>query len=172
MVRPIVQHMAALAEAAEVAGRIVGGIVVKVRGAQCYTGETRPAQLSRFRQSCAPAASIPPAQQRVVEPAPVRQAGYQHPCGRRHCSQRPAARCSPASRPLRDACGDGLRPALTQAARDDLPEHGRGRETALNRTEKRRHDRRDGNPGLYFLIGGNKGLTSGVIYPPLSGFGR
>ena len=28
--------------------------------------------------------------------------------------------CSPASRPLRVACGDGLRPALTQAARDDV----------------------------------------------------
>jgi len=56
--------------------------------------------------------------------------------------------CSPASRPLRVACGDGLRPALTQAARDGSGECGR--RTALDRTEKHRHDGRDGNRGLYF----------------------
>ena len=58
--------------------------------------------------------------------------------------------CSPASSPLRVACGDGLRPGLTQTARDDGTNHGRGGETALDRTEKHRHDRRDGNRGLYF----------------------
>jgi putative transposase len=58
--------------------------------------------------------------------------------------------CSPASRPLRVACGDGLRPALTQAARDGAEGEGRGRETALDQTEKHRHDDRGGNPGLYF----------------------
>ena len=57
--------------------------------------------------------------------------------------------CSPASRPLRVAFGDGLRPALTRAARDRLDEGGRDGETALDRTEKHRHDERDGNPGLY-----------------------
>jgi len=58
--------------------------------------------------------------------------------------------CSPGSSPLRVACGDGLRPGLTQAARDGLTECGRGGETALDRTEKHRHDRRGGNCGLYF----------------------
>jgi putative transposase len=58
--------------------------------------------------------------------------------------------CSPASRPLRVASGDGLRPALTQAARDGVDDEGRGRETALDQTEKHRHDDRGGNPGLYF----------------------
>ena len=58
--------------------------------------------------------------------------------------------CSPASSPLRVASGDGLRPGLTQAARDGLTEGGRDGETALDRTEKHRHDRRDGNRGLYF----------------------
>ncbi len=58
--------------------------------------------------------------------------------------------CSPASRPLPVAFGDGLRPALTQATRGGLDEHGRDGETALDRTEKRRHDGRGGNPGLYF----------------------
>jgi putative transposase len=57
--------------------------------------------------------------------------------------------CSPASRPLRVAFGDGLRPALTQAARDDDGIEGRDRETALNRTEKHRQDGPDGNRGLY-----------------------
>lgn len=58
--------------------------------------------------------------------------------------------CSPASRPLRVAFGDDLRPALTQAARDGFVEHGRGGETALDQTEKHRQDGRGGNPGLYF----------------------
>lgn len=51
---------------------------------------------------------------------------------------------------LRDAFGDRLRPGLTQAARGGVNEHGRDGETALDRTEKHRHDGRDGNCGLYF----------------------
>jgi hypothetical protein len=70
--------------------------------------------------------------------------------------------CSPASRPqpgthrasamgpVRAGFAGGLRPALTQAARDGGQEIGRDRETALDRTERLRHDGRDGNPGLYF----------------------
>jgi putative transposase len=58
--------------------------------------------------------------------------------------------CSPASRPLRVAFGDGLRPALTQAARDAEEDSGRDGETALNRTEKHRQDGPDGDCGLYF----------------------
>ena len=58
--------------------------------------------------------------------------------------------CSPASRPLRVASGDGLRPALTQAARDGSEEEGQDEETALDRTKKHRHDARGGDPGLYF----------------------
>lgn len=58
--------------------------------------------------------------------------------------------CSPASRPLRVASGDGLRPALTQPARDGGDKAGRDTETALDQTEKHRHDGRGGNPGLYF----------------------
>jgi putative transposase len=58
--------------------------------------------------------------------------------------------CSPGSTPLRVASGDGLRPGLIQTARDGETNHGRDGETALDRTEKHRHDRRDGNRGLYF----------------------
>jgi putative transposase len=58
--------------------------------------------------------------------------------------------CSPASRPLRAGFAGGLRPVLTQAARDGAEKSGRDGETALDRTEKHRHDGRDGNPGLYF----------------------
>jgi putative transposase len=58
--------------------------------------------------------------------------------------------CSPASRPLRAGFASGLRPVLTQAAPNGRDEIGRGGETALDRTEKHRHDARDGNPGLYF----------------------
>ena len=58
--------------------------------------------------------------------------------------------CSPASRPLRAGFAGGLRPVLTQAARDGGRADGRDGETVLDRTEKHRHDRRGGNPGLYF----------------------
>ncbi len=71
-----------------------------------------------------------------------------------HAGQTPASirlpPCSPASRPLRAGFAGGLRPVLTQAARDGVEASGRGRETPLDRTEKHRHDRRGGNPGLYF----------------------
>ena len=57
---------------------------------------------------------------------------------------------SPASSPLRAASDGGLRPGLTQAARDGGDDVARDGETPLDRTEKHRHDGRDGNPGLYF----------------------
>lgn len=58
--------------------------------------------------------------------------------------------CSPASRPLRAACGGGLRPVLTQAALGASETAGRDGETPLDRTEKHRQDKPGGNPGLYF----------------------
>ena len=71
-----------------------------------------------------------------------------------HGGQTPAAirlpSRSPASSPLRVGCADGLRPVLTQAARDGADVDGRDGETPLDRTEKHRHDGHGGNPGLYF----------------------
>jgi len=58
--------------------------------------------------------------------------------------------CAPDSSPLRAGFAGGLRPGLTQAVRGGADVDGRNGETPLDRTEKRRHDRRDGNPGLYF----------------------
>jgi len=61
----------------------------------------------------------------------------------------PSCRACPAHSPLCAGFAGGLRPGLTQAARDGADD-GRDGETPLDRTEKHRHDRRDGNPGLYF----------------------
>ena len=58
--------------------------------------------------------------------------------------------CSPASIPLRAGFTGGLRPGLTQAVRAGASVDGRDGETPLDRTEKRRHDGRGGDPGLYF----------------------
>jgi len=58
-------------------------------------------------------------------------------------------RCSPASRPLRAGSAGGLRPALTQAARDGLGRSCRDGETALDRTEKHCHGGRGEEPGLH-----------------------
>jgi putative transposase len=60
--------------------------------------------------------------------------------------------CSPASRPLRAASGDGLRPALTQAVRERFNVEGRDGETALDRTKKHRQDGLGENPGLHFWL--------------------
>ena len=65
--------------------------------------------------------------------------------------------CSPASRPLRAGCAGGLRPALTQAARDGLDGCGRDGETALDRTEKHCHGGRVDEPGLHPLMEGSRG---------------
>ncbi len=59
-------------------------------------------------------------------------------------------RASPASRPLRVGFADGLRPALTQAPLGGSEKDGRGGETALDQTEKHRHDGRVGAGGFYF----------------------
>ena len=81
-----------------------------------------------------------------------------------HAGQTPASirppPCSPAPSPLRAGCagGPGSRPGpgLTQAARDGADEDGRdglsrrADQPPLDRTEKHHHDRRGGNPGLYF----------------------
>ena len=62
--------------------------------------------------------------------------------------------CSPASRSLRVASGDGPMiergPALTQAARGSDDMDGRDGETALNQTEKHRQNEPDGNLEIYF----------------------
>ncbi len=62
--------------------------------------------------------------------------------------------CSPASRPLRadfaDGPIEGMGPALTQAPLGGLERDGRGGETALDQTEKHRHDGRAGTSGFYF----------------------
>ena len=58
--------------------------------------------------------------------------------------------CSPGGRPRRGARCGGRRPALTPAPRGSPRARGRDGETALDQTEKNRHDRRDDNRGLYF----------------------
>jgi putative transposase len=58
--------------------------------------------------------------------------------------------CSPASRPLRAGSAGGLRPVLTLTSRVGDAASGRDGETTLDRTEKHRHDGRDGNSGLCF----------------------
>ena len=58
--------------------------------------------------------------------------------------------CSPASSPLRAGFAGGLRPGLTQAARDGAGTRGRSGETALDRAEKHRQGGPDDNRGLHF----------------------
>ena len=72
-----------------------------------------------------------------------------------HGGQAPASirlpPCSPASSPLRAGFAGGLRPGLTQAARDgDEGSDRDGETTILGRTEKQADDQMERNRGLYF----------------------
>ena len=67
-----------------------------------------------------------------------------------HLHQAPGRWAYPAHMTLRAAFGGDLQPVLSQAAHDGGEEIDRDRETPLDRIEKHRHDRRGGNPGLYF----------------------
>ena len=71
--------------------------------------------------------------------------------------------CSPASRPLRVAFGDGLRPALTQAARDDAGRGWPGRRNGArpNRETPSRWAWRQ--PRTLLLSGGKLGLRSSAL---------
>jgi len=74
VVRPVMQHMAALAEGAQVLHPIVGRVAVNMRRSEHYTG--RP-ELGGFHKIGPPGRtplSVPPGRRLLVEPPPVRQA--------------------------------------------------------------------------------------------------
>jgi hypothetical protein len=71
--------------------------------------------------------------------------------------------CSPGSRPPSAGFAGGLRPVLTQAPRDGDDKDGRDGETALDRTEKHRHDGAWRQPRTLLLSGGELGLRSARI---------
>jgi len=93
MVRTIVQHVAALAERAEILWPIVGRIAVQVRRREHDARHPKPSRLHKVGPAGGPSSAIPPNRRLLVEPAPVRQAPKED-------EVRPAAALAPSSSAL------------------------------------------------------------------------
>jgi hypothetical protein len=74
MMRLIVQHVAALAERAQVLQPIVGWITVQVRCCEHDACHPKPGCLHQVGPTGGASSAIPPCRRLLVEPAPVRQA--------------------------------------------------------------------------------------------------
>jgi len=72
--RPIMHHVAALAECTEVVQPIVGRVAVEMRCCEHDTGHPEPSRLHKVGPPSYPAAAITPGRRLLVEPTPVRQA--------------------------------------------------------------------------------------------------
>ena len=76
MVGPIVQHVAALAQAFQVARMVVRRVVVEMGGGEHDAGNALRGQISGGGAGTAPASAVPPVPHGAVEPASVGQAGH------------------------------------------------------------------------------------------------
>ena len=81
MVRPIVQHVAALTEGPQIFQPIVGGITVEVRRCEHDARHPEPSCLHKVGPTSWTSTAIPPGRRLFVEPAPVRQAAEQGEMG-------------------------------------------------------------------------------------------
>ena len=72
--RPVMQHVAPLAQAPQVGEPVIGGIVVEMRRGQHDTGQTNIRNLDEVGPSRRAAAPVPPCRFSLIKPAPVRQA--------------------------------------------------------------------------------------------------
>ena len=91
VVWPVVQHVAALAKALEVARVIVRRVMVKMRGRQHDPGRPLCKQIGRAGAGTAPSPAGAPAPRLRIQPTPVGQAGHRLPV------RSPARLAAPAS---------------------------------------------------------------------------
>jgi len=77
MVRPVVQHVAALTERAQVLQPIIGRIAVQVRRGEHDARHPKPSCVHKVGPSGRPCSTIPPCRRLLVEPAPVWQAAQE-----------------------------------------------------------------------------------------------
>ena len=81
MVRPIVQHVAALTEGSQIFQPIVGGIAVQVRRCENDARHPELSCLHKVGPTGKTSTAIPPGRCLFVEPAPVRQAAKEGELG-------------------------------------------------------------------------------------------
>ena len=74
VVRPVVQHVAALTERAEVLQPVVGRVAVKMRRSEHDTGHPELGGFHKIGPPGRAPLSVPPSRRLLVEPPPVRQA--------------------------------------------------------------------------------------------------
>jgi hypothetical protein len=74
MVRPIVQHVAALTERAQILHPIVGRVAIQVRRCEHNARHPKPSRLDKIGPSGRVPSAVPPRRCFFVEPASVRQA--------------------------------------------------------------------------------------------------
>jgi hypothetical protein len=74
VMRPIVQHVAALAEGAEVLQPVVGRIAVQVRGCEHDAGHPKPSCLHKVGPPGHAPLAVPPGRRLLVKPPPIRKA--------------------------------------------------------------------------------------------------
>ncbi len=74
--RPVVQHVAALAKALQVAWMVVGRVVVEMGSREYDSGGAELVQHAGGGESAAPPAPVAPAPDVDIEPAAVGQAGH------------------------------------------------------------------------------------------------
>ena len=92
MVRPIVQHVAALTEGPQIFQPIVGGIAVQVRRREHDASHPEPSCLHKVGPTGRTSTAIPPGRRLFVEPAAVRQAAEEGEVGRPQRWHLPPAR--------------------------------------------------------------------------------
>ena len=81
MMRLIVQHVAALAERAQVLQPIVGWITVQVRCCEHDARDPKSSCLHKIGPVGRASSAIPPCRHLLVEPAPIRQAAEEGEVG-------------------------------------------------------------------------------------------
>ena len=74
MVWPIVQHVAALTERAQILRPIVGRVAIQVRRCEHDARLAKPSCLHKVGPAGRPSSAIPPCRRLLVEPASIRQA--------------------------------------------------------------------------------------------------
>jgi hypothetical protein len=71
VMRPIMQHVAALAERAEIGEPVVRGIAIKVGGSEHDASGAQPRRLNQVGPACEAASLVAPVSGRLVEPSSV-----------------------------------------------------------------------------------------------------
>jgi hypothetical protein len=94
MIRPVMDHVAALAKALQIAQPIVGGIMIQVRSGQHNARGASGNQRQQVRPPRPPSMAIAPGPLDGIEPSPIRQTADQ-------MSMRPTAALAPAAGTLK-----------------------------------------------------------------------